>query len=193
MSAALSLVRRLDAAQPKVGSVRFIAIDGHGGSGKSTLARWLAETLGAGIVQTDDFASWDNPFDWWPLVIERVFEPVRNGATALNYPRSKWWEDHCPEAVVGQPVTEIMILEGVSSLRREFLEFISFGIFVDTPKELCLQRGVARDGCTGKSTEELTKIWSRWLEDEDAYMRHDDPRGHADLILDGIRAFEEQF
>ena len=61
---------------PKVGNSLFISIDGRGGSGKSTLARWLSEKLGHQIVETDDFATWENPFDWWPLVIEQVFGPI---------------------------------------------------------------------------------------------------------------------
>ena len=81
----------------KVAQVLFIAIDGHGGSGKSSLAELLAKELNAQIIHTDDFAGWDNPKNWWPLVIERVFDPIINGATTLSYPRSKWWEDHKPK------------------------------------------------------------------------------------------------
>lgn len=79
------------AAQPvKVGYARFVAIDGHGGSGKTSLANLLSNKLHAQVIGTDDFASWDNPVNWWPLVIERVFQPIAAGATSLNYPRSKW-------------------------------------------------------------------------------------------------------
>jgi len=67
----------------------LIAIDGHGGSGKSTLATLLSEKLNAGIIHTVDYAGRDNPLDWWPLVIERVFEPIINGEKLLNYLRSK--------------------------------------------------------------------------------------------------------
>ena len=123
----------------------LIAIDGHGGSGKSTLAAFLSEKLHAEIIHVDDFASFDNLVDWWPLVVERVFEPIKRGEKFLNYPRSKWSETHHPEPVVDQPVTPIMVLEGVRALRREFRPYISYGIFVDTPKEVCLQRGFERD------------------------------------------------
>ncbi|MDB5160983.1 MAG: putative uridine kinase, partial [Candidatus Saccharibacteria bacterium] len=43
--------------------VQIIAIDGHGGAGKSTLAENLSRELGAEIIHTDDFATWDN-FRW---------------------------------------------------------------------------------------------------------------------------------
>ena len=177
---------------PRVGHVKFIAVDGHGGSGKSSLANWLAEKLDAQIIHTDDFASWDNPLNWWSLVIERVFDPISKGAKMLSYPRSKWWEGHSPEPVVNQPVTDIMILEGVSSLRKEFRPYISFGIFVNTPEEICLERGITRDLSTGKSREDLEKIWREWRKDEDKYMERDQPQEYADIVIDGTRPFKEQ-
>ena len=174
----------------KVGYIRFIAIDGHGGSGKSTLAKLLAKQFNAQVIHTDDFAGWDNPENWWPLVIERVFEPIKNGATTLSYPRSKWWETHNPEPVVGQPITSIMILEGVSALRKEFRPYISFGIFVDTPIEICLQRGFERDkGQDGKSDDEIKLMWQDWYEKEEAYMTRDNPKDFANLVVDGTMPF----
>lgn len=178
---------------PKVGTVKFIAVDGRGGSGKSTLARLLSQKLGAEIIQTDDFAGHDNPLDWWPLVIERVFKPIEAGATTLSYPRSKWWPTHYPEPVVNQPVTPIMILEGVSSSRKEFRKYISLSVFVDTPKELCFERGVARDKAygTGTNIEEITALWKGWQTDEDTYLARDKPEEYADIVLDGSTDFTD--
>lgn len=171
----------------------LIAVDGHGGSGKSTLANQLADKLQAQIIHTDDFAGLDNPLNWWPLVIERVFGPIKNGEKILNYPRSKWWETHNPEPVVNQPVTPIMILEGVSSLRKEFRPYISYGIFVDTPLEVCLQRGFERDrGQDGKSDDEIKQMWEEWYRKEEDYIKRDDPKDFADLVVDGTKSFEEQ-
>jgi uridine kinase len=179
--------------QPKVGNVQFIAIDGHGGSGKSTLAQLLSEKLGAQIVHTDDFSGWDNPLNWWPLVIERVFEPIQKGAKTLSYPRSKWWKTHNPEPVVDQPVTPIMILEGVSSSRSEFRPYLSLSILVNTPKDICFERGLARDrGMDGKSGQEIMAMWQRWYEKEELYFARDDPKGHADIVVDGTQSLEQQ-
>ena len=171
----------------------LIAVDGHGGSGKSTLANLLADRLQAQIIHTDDFAGWDNPLNWWPLVIKRVFEPIMNGEKTLSYPRSKWWETHNPEPVVNQLVTPIMILEGVSSIRTEFRPYISYSFFVDTPPEVCLQRGFERDkGQYGKSDEEIKQMWKQWYEKEEVYIKRDNPKEFADLIVDGVKSFEEQ-
>ena len=175
------------------GKLVLVGIDGHGGSGKSTLAEMLSKQLNAEIIHTDDFASWDNPENWWPLLIERVFETIKNGATTLSYPRSKWWETHNPEPVANQPVTGIMILEGVSSLRKEFRPYISFGIFVDAPLQVCLQRGFERDrGQDGKSDDEIRRMWQDWYEKEEIYLTRDNPKEFADLVVDGTKSFEEQ-
>lgn len=183
----------LNKRQPHCGNVKIIAVDGHGGSGKSTLAKLFSAQLNAGIIHTDDFAGWDNPENWWPLVVERVFEPIKNRVATLSYPRSKWWETHNPEPVKDQPVTSIMILEGVTALRSEFRPYISLGIFVDTPIEICMKRGFERDrGQDGKSDDEIRQMWQDWYEKEEVYIKKDNPKEYADLVLVGTRPFEEQ-
>jgi uridine kinase len=85
-----------------------------------------------------------------------------------------------------------MILEGVSSSRSEFRDYTSLSIFVDTPKDVCLERGVRRDTGTGKSVEELTKIWEEWFIEEDVYIKRDNPEENADIVIDGTKPFEDQ-
>ena len=176
---------------PRAGSTKVLGIDGHGGSGKSTLAARLGRRLGAGIVHTDDFASWDNPKNWWPQLIELVFEPLRSGARRLNYPRSQWWPGHEPDPVVDQPVTDVLILEGVGSLRREFRQFLSVAVFVRAPRELCLERGITRDTAMA-SRDVLVERWTGWFDDELGYMARDEPESYADLVMDGTVPFEDQ-
>lgn len=188
----VNLLEKLLHTKPKVGEVTFIAVDGHGGSGKSTLAKLLSERLSAEVIHTDDFAGWDNPLNWYPNVIKEIFEPISNGDKTLSYQPASWWENHHPDPVINQPVTDIMILEGVSSSRREFRDYISFSIFVDTPKETCLQRGIERDTGTGKSKEELAKMWEQWFAEEDAYIKRDSPKENADLVTDGTKPFDDQ-
>jgi len=85
-----------------------------------------------------------------------------------------------------------MILEGVSAIRKEFSQYISLGIFVDVPLELCIQRGVERDIADGskKSREEIEKMWRDWSDGELKYFRKQNPQRRADLVLDGTKAFE---
>lgn len=171
----------------------FIAIDGHGGSGKSTLAAELAEKLDAQVVHTDDFASWDNPKNWWVNTIDQVFKPIVSGIRTLSYERSKWWENHHPEPVVNDPVSPIMILEGVSASREEFRRYISLSIFVDTPKEVCLMRGFERDqGNDGKSDQEIKEMWIKWYRDEENFFVNHTIKANADIVIDGTKPFKYQ-
>lgn len=189
----MSFENKIRASELKVGNIRFVAIDGHGGSGKSTLAEILAKKLRAEIIHIDDFAGLNNSDDWVASIEEKVFFPIQKGAACLNYPRTKSWESPMPEPVINQPVTETMILEGVSSNRKEFRKYISFSIFVDTPVDVCLKRGFERDkGQDGKSDEEIAQIWQGWLYEEKIYMERDRPKQRADAILDGTIPFDVQ-
>lgn len=164
--------------------VKFVAIDGYGGSGKSSLAEQLAKELGAEVIHLDDFASWENPLNWWPLVIEKVFKPIQKGTKSLSYPRAKWWPDHNPETVTNQPATPIMILDGVSSSRHEFAPYLTYKVWVDVPLEICFKRGVERDISQG-SPEEIKNKWRAWQDAEKTYVARDNPIINADLIVDG--------
>jgi len=62
-------------------STSILAIDGYGGAGKSTLAvllveEFLAQGLRVDLVHTDDFASADDPLNWWPRMIDQILEGV---------------------------------------------------------------------------------------------------------------------
>jgi uridine kinase len=159
--------------------VKIVAIDGRGGAGKSTLAEGLAKELNAEILHTDDFASWEDTMGWWPLFIKEVIEPIKAGAKILSYKRSSWAPDHHPEPVKDQPVTPIMILEGVRSSRKELRPYITYTIWVETPKELCLKRGLERDG------QDKLEQWQKWFTEEDKYIARDNPRAHADIEISG--------
>jgi uridine kinase len=85
-----------------------------------------------------------------------------------------------------------MILEGVRSLRAELREYISLGILVNTPREVCLERGISRDMQTGKSKEEVLRLWTDWLDAEDVYFAQGKPQSYANIVVDGTKPFEEQ-
>lgn len=183
----------LDAGAPRVGRTRFIAIDGRGGSGKSTLAATLSSAFAAEIIHTDDFASWDNPLDWHHELVDRVFAPIGGGATTLSYLPSKWWPDHHPAPVERQPVTGVMIIEGVGALRTELRPYATLGIFVELSRELSIQRGIERDRGTGQSPAALATLWNAWADREERYFTRDDPKAHADIIIDGTKPLDAQF
>ncbi len=103
------------ARQPAKGmATRIVAIDGPGGAGKSTFAERLSVTLGGPeIIHTDDFASWEDPIDWWPELVEKVLEPVSRNEM-VRFQRSQWQAGNDPVWVEFRP-HDFLILEGVTA------------------------------------------------------------------------------
>ena len=157
---------------------RIVAIDGCGGAGKSTLANALAiQFNNCAVIHTDDFASWDNAFNWFPRMIEQVLEPLKDNKNAV-YQRYDWNEKKLMNWITVSP-QPIIIIEGVSSSRKEFRPFLSFSIFVSTDRETRLQRGLERDGLQAKEQ------WLKWMSSEDEYVARDNPEDFADAIVIG--------
>ena len=145
----------------------MVAVDGHGGSGKSSLAEWLADALEAPVVHTDDFASWDNPIDWWPVLLEKVLRPLAEGQPARYVPNS-WGGPPQPQVTIAP--TDFVILEGVTATRAAFRPYLAFSIWVETPSDLRLRRGIERDG------EAMRGQWLSWMKEEDQYVADERPQ-----------------
>ncbi len=157
---------------------RIVAVDGHGGAGKSTFAERLAAALGGvQVAHTDDFASWDDPVDWWPKAVDLLLEPLARGEAA-RYEVTAW--SGIPRPAVEIVPAEVVIFEGVTSSREAFRPYLSGAIWVETPREVCLERGVARDG------GHMRAQWERWLAAEDEYIERERPHERADLVVPGI-------
>ena len=163
---------------PSCGPVRIVAIDGPGGAGKSTFAGRLSRALGgARVIHTDDFASWDNQFDWADRLLSQVLEPLSAGQ-AGRYQRYDWvarrfaeWHDVA--------VAAALVIEGVGAARREFESFLAYRIWIDTPQELRLARGIERDG------EALRDFWMQWIDGENRHFAQDRTRERIDLVASG--------
>lgn len=159
---------------------KIVAIDGGGGAGKSTLAKHLSEWLGgAPIINTDDFASWAEPLNWWPRLLEQALVPLSHNRPA-HYQRYDWqklelaeWRD--------VPAGDVIILEGVSALRREFRPYLAYRIWVEVDPALRLQRGMARErGIQGEANLER---WLKWQAAEEAHFAMDRPQEVADITV----------
>jgi len=156
----------------------LIAVDGPAGAGKSTFAGRLARFLdGAQVIHADDFASWDNQFEWWPRLLDQVISPLRAGSPG-RFQRYDWvqrdfaeWHDVRPQPAI--------IIEGVGSARRQFTTSLAFAIWVEIAADVRLRRGIERDG------EALRPFWEQWIDGERAHYARDCTRARADLIVDG--------
>lgn len=159
---------------------RIVAIDGLGGSGKSSFALQLSRALGgAVIVHTDDFATWHNPIDWWPRLLEQALIPISRSEVA-RFERSRWGREADGEIVVVDP-TEYLVLEGVTASREAFAPYLTYAVWVDAPAPLRLQRGLDRDGPTA------LEQWQAWMAQEERYRLRERPDERADLVVRGDR------
>jgi uridine kinase len=160
------------------GENRLVAIDGCGGAGKSTVAAGLAAALGGcPILHTDDFASWEQPLDWWPRMLLEAIQPLARGEPA-RFRRHDWTANRLGDELIVDPAP-IVLVEGVSASRIEWAHLLSFVIWVAAPRELRLRRGLDRDG------EGALPQWENWMADEDAYVARDRPDTRADVVVDG--------
>jgi uridine kinase len=178
MNALQLLLRAARAARPPIGvETRIIAVDGPGGAGKTTLAAWLAEELRAtAVIHTDEFASWDNPLDWWPALIDQALKPLAAGAVARYQPTV--WAGEARAPIVIEPGGTVL-LEGVSAARSAFRPYLAYTIWVETERAVRLQRGIDRDG------EDSRAQWERWMDEEDDYVARERPSEHVDVVLPG--------
>jgi uridine kinase len=151
----------------------LVGIGGHGGAGKSTLANAIPDAV---VVGTDEF--WDGSgFDLRRLRRE-VFDPLRAGDSARF--ASFDWAAGQPRGQRDVEPRGVVVVEGVCALHRMFRDDYQLRIWVDAPREVRLERGVARDGEAARSTWEDV-----WMPREDRYVASDDPVSAADLIVDG--------
>jgi hypothetical protein len=157
---------------------RLVAIDGPGGAGKSFFATRLAAALGnAPIVPTDDFATGEPGDVWFPRLRAEVLDPLLEGVPA-RYRRHDWSRRGLAEWRE-VPRAEVVLVEGVSSARREFSDALAFAAYVHAPRPVRLERGLARDG------EAARPLWERWMADEDAHFARDQTGDRCDLLVDG--------
>jgi uridine kinase len=169
----------------------IVAVDGAGGSGKTTLAAAVAGQLGdCVIVHGDDFyrpmpdherrqldadQGYHRYFDWERLHAQ-VLKPLRANQAA-RYQVYDWateqlgsWQEVTPGGVV--------IVEGIYSARPELARDYDLTVYVDTPREICLQRLRAR-------AENPAEWITRWRVAEDYYLHTTQPRTRSGLVIAG--------
>ena len=171
------VVAGVRAAPARLGEVRLVAVDGPSGSGKSVFADALCARLGATLVRTDDFATWDDPVSWWPRLVAGVLSPLANGRPG-SYRRTEWSDGRPhPGADVHVAVSEVIVVEGVSAGRRSVRPLLSALVWCELPDPGArLARAVARDG------EDCRKSLLNWQSFESGWFAVDGAKEAADYL-----------
>jgi len=186
-----SISNFLNTHEPRNGRFFTIAIDGRGASGKSALSEHLGGLLpGFVMLNGDDyFEPIHHPDVWGDFNDERfkqdIIEPLKHGNTFAYRPYDWHAEPHISERQV--TVTKGFCLERCYSFTFD-LDW-DLRIWVETPKALCLERGLARENMP---RDKALRAWHFWQAAEDRYIKELNPAGHANLIIDGAKAFEAQ-
>ena len=175
----------------------LVSIDGQGGSGKSTLARDLARLLPAAtVVQFDDFYrpagerqretkddEIGGDFNWRRLR-DQVLEPLATGETG-RYQRYDWGDDELAEWHTVPP-GGVVIVEGTYVTRPELRNYYDLTIWVDTPEDVRLRRGVDRDG------EHARARWlNEWMPEDDRAIAAWQPADQVDIVVNGTAGSTE--
>ncbi len=95
-----------------------------------------------------------------------------------RYQRYDWSTDRLAEWIEIEP-REIVLIEGVFSMRPELSDFVDIAIFIETPRDERIRRMSSRP--------QSDPSWmDPWMAAEDWYFEHIAPHRRADLILEGF-------
>ena len=74
-----------------------------------------------------------------------------------------------------------VVVEGVFSTRVELIDYYDVRVWVDTPADVCLARGIERDG------EQHRHLWeNEWMKAYERYVEASDPVERADVVVRGL-------
>jgi hypothetical protein len=131
------------------------------------------------VVHTDDLLDgWADQLTFWPRLEASVLGPLRVGRFG-RYHRYDWHAGGFGEAWTPVPAAPVVLLEGVSAARATIRPELTLSIFLTAPADLCLARGLARDGA---ALRPYLEIWQRG---EERHFAADATARHADLLVNG--------
>jgi uridine kinase len=137
----------------------------------------MAATLSDKIVHTDDFVT--APWAWYDFdrLRAQVLDPLLRDEGAryqrFDWSRSKLDEWHTVDS------GGVVVVEGVGALEVRLRDAYDYRIWVEAPREVCLRRGLERDG------QDARPLWEAWFEREDRYWVEQAPRRSVDVIVSG--------
>jgi hypothetical protein len=187
-----AVVASVLAAPPTLGAGRLVCVDGPAGSGKTTLAAALDQAFRDALrppgtppararVQT---LHMDDVYDGWAgltagiaTIASSVVAPLSAGEPG-RYRRYDWHRMGFAEEHAVAPC-DVLVVEGVGSGGSSYDAAITCLVWLETPSDLRLRRGLDRDG------EQMRAQWLAWRDQEDAMFARERTRERAHLVVDG--------
>lgn len=191
--AAINLIQLIDNKPPKNGKYYVIAIDGRGGAGKSSLSKYISKLLPdfSYICGDSYFEPISHPIAWGGYNEERfykdVIKPLGDTDTHINFRPYDWdSSDHIQNMPID--IGKGLFMDCCYSFTFD-LDY-DLKIWVDTPREVALARGIHRSTMPKEHAE---KVWNEfWKPMEDKYIAEARPMQQADIVIDGTKPYEEQ-
>jgi hypothetical protein len=173
-----ALAARVLDAEPRLGPVRLVCVDGPAGSGKTTLAGRLASATGGSVVHLDDlYGGWSGLDDVWDRVEDQLLGPLSRGEDAC-FQRFDWEAGRFAEWRT-VPLPGVLVLEGCGSAPRAVGDRAVLVAWVEAPEAVRLRRGLERDG------EHMRDEWLRWMRLEAEHFAREGTKERADVRVDG--------
>lgn len=186
-----------------------VAIDGRSSAGKSTLAKRVVLTVGATVIEGDDFYSGGHETEWDQMTpAERclycidwrrqrtVLRQLRSGQQAQWHPYD--WSTtsgrRLPTPTSASP-TGTILLEGVYTARPELHDLLDLTVLLDTAEIERSRRFNTRPRETPwTSTDDDRERWARRFgESEDHYFSDVMPPREFDLIVGVAESLRSAF
>jgi uridine kinase len=189
---AVDIVGRVLHQPPTLGTGRLVCVDGPAGSGKTTLAAALdrefrdalrmpgapSDRARVRTVHMDSvFAGWSGLAEGMATVALDVVAPLRAGRPG-RYRRYDWDRQVFAEERVLEPC-DVLVIEGVGSGSAAYDEAITCLVWVDTPPDVRLSRGLERDG------DQMRERWLVWRDEENEMFARERTRERAHVVVDG--------
>jgi hypothetical protein len=73
------------------------------------------------------------------------------------------------------------LISSLSASREAFRPYLAYSIWIETPRDVRLRRGLERDGAKARPQ------WEEWMDAEDRYVARERPAEHADRVVRGDR------
>jgi len=158
-------------------STIFVVIDGMPGGGKSTLTKYILHKIPAiKLVKMDSFFNPSINNDDFERLKEECLIPLKNNKIATFKVYS--WEEH--KLIDGEPIKPggIILVEGISSMEKDLIDFYDYKIWVDCPPEVGLERVLTRDKA------KYRELWiNKWIPETIKYIEEQKPDKKADIVI----------
>lgn len=184
--------------------VYIIGVDGLGGAGKSTLVNLIKsqlqnENYNCFVLHIDDFIHpksirYDLSKEEWycyynvqwryDYLVKEILSPIKNGEIIdKQIERYNRETDGYFTQRVNLIHGSVLILEGIFLQKKELKAYLDYTIYLDVPREVRLNRVLARDVYMGGLEDIKCKYERRYFPAEEKYILEYSPIENADFVL----------